>query len=291
MLKSTSLGSLKGFLLPSIVLMVLMVSLLGEGRRLLAAENKSNLPNEGKLGTEEEFKSVPIAGYKIVNVYPHDPEAFTQGLVYEESCLYESTGLYGRSSIRQVELSTGKVIRSRLLPVFYFGEGLTVWGDHLIQLTWKSHRGFVYGRKSFEMLSTFGYQGEGWGITRVGSFLVMSDGSAILRFLNPTSLEEIKSLEVHDGTHPVKYLNELEYIKGEIFANVWRTDLIARISPETGKVVGWLDLAGLRSSLKSTGKEDVLNGIAYDAQNDRIFVTGKLWPKLFEIQLVPPPKS
>ena len=287
MLKTLSLMFLKVFLLFLIVLLLPSLILLGEPRSVTAVEANDGKTVEVPTPSAVESKSVPIAGYRIVNVYPHDPEAFTQGLIYQDGCLYESTGLYGRSSLRQVELSTGKVLRSRLMPIFYFGEGLAAWGDHLIQLTWKSHTGFVYDRDNFQTLSTFSYSGEGWGITRVASSLVMSDGSDTLRFLDPNTLEETRVLKVHDGLHPVRELNELEYIKGEIFANVWRTNLIARISPETGEVLGWVDLTGLRGSLDSAGKEDVLNGIAYDARNDRIFVTGKLWPKLFEIQLVP----
>lgn len=287
MLKLAGLKSHKGFLLLLIVFLLPIAILPIAAKRISAVDSENGGASEVMMAAEAESQSVPVAGYRIVNVYPHDPEAFTQGLVYEDGSLYESTGLYGRSSIRQVELSTGKVMRSRLLPIFCFGEGLAAWGDRLIQLTWKSHTGFVYSKENIQTLSTFEYSGEGWGITRVGSFLVMSDGTDVLRFLDPNTLEEIKVLEVHDGAHPVKLLNELEYIKGEIFANVWRTDLIARISPETGEVLGWVDLTGLRGSFQSSRKEDVLNGIAYDARNDRIFVTGKLWPKLFEIQLVP----
>ncbi len=282
---------LPGFFASWFALMSMAVLLANGDAPILAAQTSRNQATEQAAGVGVVRPASPVGGYQVVHIYPHDPEAFTQGLTYDAGRLYESTGRYGRSSIRLVELKTGKVIKSRSLPVFYFGEGLTLWGDRLIQLTWKSHTGFVYRRDTFETLGTFQYHGEGWGITRVGSLLVMSDGSAALRFLDAASLQEIKSLEVTDGGRPVMALNELEYINGEIFANVWPTDWIARISPETGRVVGWVDLAGLRIAGRATGKEDALNGIAYDAENDRIFVTGKLWPKLFEIRLVPPPSG
>ncbi len=225
-------------------------------------------------------------GYRIVFVYPHDSKAFTQGLVYADGHLYESTGLNGRSSIRMVELSTGRVLQEYDLPAEYFGEGLTDWGGNLVQLTWMAHKGFVYDRFSFSLLRTFTYEGEGWGLTHDEKQLIMSDGTSDLRFLDPHSFRETRRIHVTDEAgHAVKSLNELEYVRGEIYANVWMTDKIARISPRTGKVLGWIDLSGLIDKREVTDPGAVLNGIAYDSATDRLFVTGKLWPKLFEIKV------
>lgn len=229
----------------------------------------------------------PVYGYVVVRAYPHDPDAFTQGLVYLDGFLYESTGLHGKSSVRKIELETGKVLRRRTLDEKYFGEGLAAWGPDLFQVTWQGNRGFVYDRDTFTEKATFTYGGQGWGLTQDGGRLIMSDGSATLRFLDPRTLEETGRMTVRDGTRPVTRLNELEYVRGEIYANVWKTDLIARISPRTGRVQGWIDLRGL---WKAGGKHkglSVLNGIAYDVAGDRLFVTGKLWPRLFEIKPVP----
>lgn len=232
--------------------------------------------------------ATPIYGYRIVNEYPHDPEAFTQGLFFDGGDLYESTGLHGRSSVRRLDLASGKVQQINELPVFYFGEGVTGWQDTLIQLTWHSRVAFVYDKKNLQLLRTLPYAGEGWGITQVGALLVTSDGSEYLCFRDPSSFAEVRRLQVHDRGAPVKLLNELEYVEGEIYANVWRTDRVARISPETGEVLGWIDLGGLKNALHSDRAVDVLNGIAYDAARRRLFVTGKLWPKLYEIEMVDP---
>lgn len=231
--------------------------------------------------------ATPIYGYKVVRSYPHDRGAFTQGLVHHEGALYEGTGLNGRSSVRKVRLETGEVLQIRPLDEKYFGEGITIWKDSLIQLTWQSGIGFVYDLKTFEPQRTFTYAGEGWGLTHDGTRLIMSDGSAsgTLRFLDPRTLRETGRLIVRDGAMPVNGLNELEFVKGEIYANVWNTDRIARISPRTGQVTGWIDLRGLLDPRDAAGV-DVLNGIAYDAASDRLFVTGKLWPRVFEIQVV-----
>jgi len=228
----------------------------------------------------------PVYTYEVVNEYPHDPSAFTQGLAFHGGVLYEGTGLKGRSSLRKVALETGEVLRKRDLAYRYFGEGVTVVGDEIIQLTWRSHVGFVYDRDTFERLREFSYPTEGWGLTHDGLNLIMSDGTAMLRFLDPATFEEVAQLEVRDGDGPVRRLNELEYIGGEIYANVWQTDRIARISPRSGRVVGWIDLTGLLKPEDGTGSEGVLNGIAYDGLGERLFVTGKRWPKLFEIRLV-----
>lgn len=226
-------------------------------------------------------------GYQIVHAYPHDPKAFTQGLVYVDGHLYESTGLNGRSSLRMVELSTGRVLQHHELPAEYFGEGLTNWGASLVQLTWKAGTALVYDRFSFALQRTQHYSGEGWGLTQDGKSLILSDGSPVLRFLDPRSFREIRRLAVVDENgHPVLDLNELEFVRGEIYANVWHTDRIARISPRSGRVLGWIDLSGLLDKSQLSDPEAVLNGIAYDSRFDRLFVTGKLWPKLFEIRVV-----
>lgn len=230
--------------------------------------------------------SVPVYTYEIVRTYPHDRNAFTQGLIYEEGILYEGTGLNGRSSLRKVELESGKVLQILALPEQYFGEGITVYGDRVFQLTWQSRVGFVYDKESFELLQTFNYPSEGWGLTHDGEHLIMSDGTSTLHFLDPNTLEEVAQIEVHDANGPVVRLNELEYVEGEVYANVWQTDRIARIDPQSGAVSGWIHLGGLLTAADRSQPVDVLNGIAYDARPGRLFVTGKLWPKLFEIELV-----
>ncbi len=227
---------------------------------------------------------VPVYTYRVVNVYPHDPNAFTEGLVYENGFMYEGTGLNGRSSLRRVELETGKILQIRTLPDQFFGEGVTIYGNKIIQLTWKSHVGFVYDKDSFELLQNFNYPFEGWGITHDERRLIVSDGTSTLHFLDPLSFEEIGQVKVSDNAGPVTNLNELEYIKGEIYANVWQTNLIARINPQTGQVTGWINLQGLLGASSQPVAE--LNGIAYDAEGDRLFVTGKLWPSIYEIKLV-----
>jgi len=232
--------------------------------------------------------AVPLDTFRVVHVYPHDPNAFTQGLIYVDGHLYESTGRQGQSSLRMVEVESGRVLKKCDLPSEYFGEGLTDWGSTLVQLTWTSGKGFVYDRSSFKLLRTFDYQGEGWGLTHDEKSLILSDGTPTLRFLDPETFRVLRRLDVIDEHgQPVENLNELEFIRGEIFANIWHEDRIARISPRTGRVLGWVDMTGLRQQAGATGQEAVLNGIAYDAKTDRIFVTGKLWPRLFEIKIVP----
>ena len=232
----------------------------------------------------------PVVGYRIVNTYPHDPRAFTQGLVFADGVLYEGTGLRGQSSLKKVDLKTGNILQARQLPARFFGEGITIYGNRVIQLTWRARVGFVYDMQTFQLLDTFNYPTEGWGITHDGRSLIVSDGTSTLYFLDPQTFQEVDRLEVHTRDGPVSRLNELEYVQGEIYANVWKTDRIARISPETGEVVGWIDLEGLLRPEDRNRRIDVLNGIAYDVKNDRLFVTGKLWPKLFEIELVVPEK-
>jgi glutaminyl-peptide cyclotransferase len=229
--------------------------------------------------------------YRIVHTYPHDPHAFTQGLVFVDGSLYESTGLNGQSSLRMVDLDTGRVMQSQPVDSKYFAEGLTNWGSTLVQLTWETHLALVYDRFSFRLLRTFSYSEEGWGLTQDGSSLILSDGSDTLHFFDPTTFREVRRVGVKDHGKPVSEINELEFIRGEIYANIWHSDRIARIAPGTGKVMGWIDLKGLLPAAEHSSAEAVLNGIAYDSAHDRLFVTGKLWPKLFEIQIVPePPK-
>ncbi len=233
-----------------------------------------------------QSRSTPVSGYKVVHIYPHDPGAFTQGLVFSDGYLYEGTGMVGESSVRKVELNSGKVVQKIDVPPPYFGEGIVLWKDKLIELTWQTKIGFVYDRATFKQLGTFTYNREGWGITHDGKRLIMSDGSATLYFWDPETLREIGHLDVDDKGSPVQNLNELEFVHGEIYANVWQTERIARISPVTGHVIGWIDLSGLLSAAERRGT-DVMNGIAYDAKQSRLFVTGKRWPKLFEIRLTP----
>ncbi|PWT96656.1 MAG: glutamine cyclotransferase [Terriglobia bacterium] len=228
----------------------------------------------------------PEYGYDVVHVYPHDPQAYTQGLFYLNGVMFESTGLNGESSIRKVRLETGEVLQKHDIPEQYFGEGIVNWKDRLLEITWKSEVGFIYDLNSFAMRSQFMYPGEGWGLTQDGKRIIMSDGSAQLRFWDPETLRETGRIRVIDESGPVEQLNELEWIKGEVYANVYQTNRIARIDPATGKVAGWIDLTGLLSPADRVRPVDVLNGIAYDARTDRLWVTGKLWPKLFEIKLV-----
>jgi len=223
--------------------------------------------------------------YEVVNVYPHDQNAFTQGLIIDEGVLYESTGLIGESTLRRVDLETGAVLQTYELSASFFGEGITVSGDRIIQLTWLSQKGFVYDKQSFNLFEEFNYSTQGWGITTAGTQLIMSDGTANLYFLDPETFEVIGQIAVHDGTTPVSLLNELEYINGKVYANVWQTNKIAIINPDTGQVAGWIDLTGIYTP-ETSNPDNVLNGIAYDAKGDRIFVTGKRWSQLFQIKLI-----
>lgn len=237
------------------------------------------------LAAATALAEVPVYGYRVVNSFPHDPQAFTQGLVYHNDFLYEGTGRNGASSLRRVALDSGEVLQRRNLSTRYFGEGITILGQQVFQLTWQSHLGFVYKLDDFSLERSFFLPGEGWGITHDGEQLIVSDGSAILRFLDPESLKESRRVAVTEDGLPLDRLNELEYIDGEVWANVWYTDTIARIDPATGQVTGKIDLGGLH---EQRGQEDVTNGIAWDAANERLFVTGKLWPTVYEIELVAP---
>ncbi len=222
--------------------------------------------------------------YSIVNRYHHDPTAFTEGLVYENGVLYESTGLFGPSSLRKVALETGTVLQEVSLGDDLFGEGITIFGDRIIQLTWQSEKGFAYDKVSFNVTEVFSYRGEGWGITHDETRLIMSNGSSTLSFLDPSTFNVVRTVQVHDGDTPIENLNELEYVNGDIYANVWLQDRIAIINIQTGQVKGWINLTGMYNA-QNADPDNVLNGIAYDAQGERLFVTGKRWSQLFEIKL------
>lgn len=231
-------------------------------------------------------ETVPEYGYKIIHVYPHDRNAFTQGLEFRGGFLYEGTGLYGQSTLRKEDLETGKVLQELALPSQFFGEGITVLNEHIFQLTWQSHIGFIYDRNTFHLLKKFSYPGEGWGLANDGRIIYMSDGTAQIRCLDPSTLHELRRITVHEGDRQVEQLNELEWVRGELYANVWQTNRIVRIAPKDGTVLGWIDLSGLLTPQEQEQNVDVLNGIAYDPAGDRLFVTGKLWPKLFQIRLI-----
>ncbi|MGA9981801.1 MAG: glutaminyl-peptide cyclotransferase [Candidatus Sulfotelmatobacter sp.] len=228
----------------------------------------------------------PEYTFKLVQVFPHDPAAFTQGLAYRDGFLYEGTGLNGRSSLRKVRLETGELVQRVDLSSEFFGEGIALLRNEVVQLTWQSQTGFVYNLSDFRLLRRFTYSGEGWGLATNGRDFFMSDGTAEIRVLDGDTLAEKRRIKVHDGDKPIDQLNELEFVEGEIFANVWQTNRIARISPQSGKVIGWIDLTGLLPPVYHLESGAVLNGIAYDADRKRLFVTGKLWPSIFQIQLV-----
>ena len=255
---------------------------------MLLAVSSVALMSAASQGQNRGQSHTPVSGYRVVHIYPHDQQAFTQGLVYRDGILYEGTGLNGRSSIRKVKLENGEILQIEKVDSQYFGEGIAVVNDTIYELTWQSGIGFLYDRTTFKRKGTFTYRGEGWGLTYDGQRLIMSDGTAFLRFLDPATHKEVSRIQVKDGTTPVENLNELEFVKGEVLANIWQTDRIARISPKTGRVTGWIDLTGLLTPREAQEVEaggGVLNGIAYDAAGDRLFVTGKLWPKLFEITI------
>lgn len=272
-------------LIKSRIFFLMVTALLGLNC-LIACSDRASFPAPGKGSPPAVSESASHYSYRVVRSYPHDDAAFTQGLVYEDGFLYEGTGLYGRSTLRKVNLESGEVIQIYRLPDRFFGEGVSIWRDKIIQLTWRSNVGFAYDKESFELLGEFGYLTEGWGLTHDGERLILSDGTSTLYFLDPDSLKEVGRLEVWDGNGPVSRINELEYVKGEVYANVWQTDSLARISPRTGQVTGWVDLSGLLSDEDRDRQADVLNGIAYDAEGDRLFVTGKWWPRLFEIEIM-----
>lgn len=239
--------------------------------------------------TVAQRQAAPVQGFKLIATYPHDPAAFTQGLVFADGALFESTGLNGESSLRRVEISNGKVLQEIKVPEEYFAEGLALVGDELLQLTWQHQRGFVYDRKTFAQKRTFAYKGEGWGMAYdTAGGLVMSNGSDTLTFLDPKTQAVVRTIRVRDAGRPVPQLNELEWIDGEIWANVWMTDRLARISPVTGDVKAWIDLSTLWPLSQRMPPADVLNGIAYDKATRRIFVTGKKWPRLYQLAVATP---
>lgn len=240
--------------------------------------------SSGTLAAQRPPSKIPVYGYTVVKSYPHDRGAFTQGLQYVDGVLYESTGLHGQSSIRKVNLETGAVLQRREISQEYFGEGITIFKGDLFQLTWQSGKGFVYDRATFAPKKSFSYRGEGWGLTHDQASLIMSDGTEYLRYLDPSTLAEKRRVRVTGAGQPIKQLNELEYVKGEVFANVWQTNYIVRIDPATGRAASYVDFKGLLAPSESAGV-DVMNGIAYDAAGDRLFVTGKLWPRLFEVRI------
>jgi glutaminyl-peptide cyclotransferase len=233
----------------------------------------------------------PVYGYEVIHTYPHDVTAFTQGLEFREGFLYEGTGLNGRSSVRKEKLETGEVVKRVDLDPVYFGEGITVLAGKIFELTQRSYTGFVYNQLTFRKVKTFNYDGEGWGLANDGHNIYMSDGTEQIRIWDGLSLLEKRRITVHDGEDTVTNINELEWVRGEIYANVWLTDRIARISPKDGQVLGWIDLKGLLPKEFHRKETDVLNGVAYDAVGHRLFVTGKLWPKLYEIKVIPKPPA
>jgi glutamine cyclotransferase len=231
--------------------------------------------------------TAPVSGYRVIARYPHSTANYTEGFFYRDGLFYEGTGMEGRSAVLVTEPETGKVVQRRELPAPYFGEGIVDVGPNLYEWTWQSHVGFVYDRFSLRPVRQFTYMGEGWGMTRDRQHIISSDGTSVLRFRDPQSFREVRHIVVKDGGQPIEQLNELEYIRGEIYANVWHSDRIARISPRDGHVIAWIDLSGLLSASERVNAESVLNGIAYDAKGDRLFVTGKQWPSVFQIRVVP----
>jgi glutamine cyclotransferase len=254
----------------------------GAGTQTSATNNNAPLAN---VNAAREAAAVPVYGYEVVNTFPHDAQAFTQGLIFQDGVLVESTGLERRSTLRRVELQTGKVIQKVDVQGYYFAEGMTLFNGKIYQLTWKGEKGFVYDPKTFDKTGEFKYTGEGWGLTHDADSLILSDGSDQIRFIDPNTDQVKRTIKVTDAGRPVEEINELEYVRGEIYANVWHDNRVARIDPRDGHVTGWIDLSGLLKPGDVTDEEAVLNGIAYDEQGDRLFVTGKLWPKLFEIKL------
>lgn len=231
--------------------------------------------------------AAPIYGYQVVAKYPHSTTSYTEGFFYLNGLFYESTGLKGQSAVMAIQPETGRPVQEFSLAPDYFGEGIIDWGPNILGWTWQSHTGFVYDRFSFRVVGQFKYEGEGWGMTRTAKELITSDGTSTLRFRNPENFKEVRHIIVKDGSEPVAQLNELEFVKGEIYANVWHSDRIAQISPRDGRVLGWIDLTGLLPDDQRINSESVLNGIAYDAKGDRLFVTGKQWPTVFEIKVIP----
>jgi glutaminyl-peptide cyclotransferase len=252
-----------------------------------ARPRDTSIPRDKKVEQvgNAQAKDIPFYAYEVVNSWPHDSTAFTQGLVFLDGWLYESTGHYGSSTLRKVELRTGQISKKVMVPEEFFAEGLTILQGKLYQLTWAENKAFVYDLKSLRLDDEFRIEGEGWGLTNDGRSLIISDGTDELRFMDPATHTITRTINVKENGKSLRNINELEYIKGEIYANVWKSDRIARIDPRDGKLLGWIDLTGLLPLIDRPGSEDVLNGIAYDEKTDRLFVTGKRWPKIFEIRL------
>lgn len=269
------------------VLLLSLLALTGCGRREAVAKTPSipPLPAAAATGGASVAGTIARYGYEVVRTWPHDAHAFTQGLVFRNGGWIETTGLVGRSSLREVELSSGRVLKQTVVPPPYFGEGLAVIGDRAYVLTWQHHKGFVYDADTFRLEKEFSYAGEGWGFATDGRALILSDGTHHIRFLDPATFAVTRTIDVMMNGRPLAQLNELEYIQGEIFANVWQTDEIVRIDPATGQVRGIVDFRGLLPPQDHGPETDVLNGIAYDAASDRLFITGKCWPKIFEVRL------
>ena len=246
--------------------------------------SEDTLQQRFQLSTALKTKTL-IASVGVKNAYHHDTSAFTQGLFFHQGFFYESTGLNGKSTLARKEVKTGKILQEIRIPPEYFGEGVVLFRNKIYQLTWQNETVLIYDAKSFQKIMEIKYRGEGWGLTSDGKHLLMSNGSSIITFHDPDTFKVVRKIHVRDGDAPVGSLNELEFIKGEIWANIYMEDMIVRISPKSGKVTGWIDLSTLRSYLPINAQVDVINGIAYDAAQDRIFVTGKYWPKIFEIQL------
>lgn len=249
------------------------------------ANAASNAPPQANVKSTPSPEEIPVYTYEVVASYPHDAKAYTQGLVIHDGTLYESTGQYGESSLRKVELKKGKVKKKIDVPGQYFAEGMTILNGKIYQLTWQQGKGFIYDLKDFKLEGEFAYDGEGWGLTNDGHSLILSDGTNQLRFIDPATFRVLRTLSILHNNVPLTELNELEYIHGEIYANVWKTDRIVRLDPQTGRILAWIDLAGLRPDETLRSSENVLNGIAYDTESDRLYVTGKRWPKVFEIRL------
>ena len=264
---------------------ILLLTAFFGGASCGAGTQTNSLPIDAAPPNANGNAAVPVDGYEVVNTFPHDPDAFTQGLIFHDGVLVESTGLERHSTLRRVELQTGKVLQRVDVPRDFFAEGMTLFNGKIYQLTWKGEKGFVYDPQTFQKTGEFTYEGEGWGLTHDADSLILSDGSEHLRFIDPNSYQVKRTISVTDRGRPIEELNELEYVKGEIYANVWHDNRIARIDPQTGRVKGWIDFTGLLKPGETTNEEAVLNGIAYDEVGDRLFVTGKLWPKLFEVRL------
>ena len=282
--------------LPGVIFLpALLASLVGCGAKPTASASPSaptpppngvaSAPTAAPSWASAAPAPVPAYTYQVVGTFPHDPAAFTQGLVYLKGVFFETTGLNGRSSLRRVDYQTGRVLQKSDLPSEYFGEGMTIIGDRIFQITWQNQKGFVYNLSSFAVEKEFTYTGEGWGLTTDGHVLILSDGTNTLRFLDPTTFKVLRTISVFDHGQQLRMLNELEYVKGEIYANVWQTNTVVRIDPANGQLLGTIDFSGLLSPDDYRLHPDVLNGIAYDATGDRLFVTGKLWPKLLEVRL------